>query len=113
MYAPIEESLVLIENFRATRMNLRNLPNTEIANWIAEQRQMRQQIQKQRNTNIIMYLRQEAELQMLDHQFRTRVNDAMKNITAMQQNETNAVNDNINNEMDQLSHPTTRLGATE
>ena len=36
LYAPKEESLVPIENIRATRMNLRNLPNIEIANWISE-----------------------------------------------------------------------------
>ena len=54
---------------------------------------------------MFMYLRQEAELQLLDHQFRTRVNDAMRNITSMQYNQTNAVNDNNNNEIDQLSHP--------
>ena len=37
-----EEALVPIENIRATRKNMRNLPNVEIANWIAEQRQRRQ-----------------------------------------------------------------------
>ena len=59
---------------------------------------------KGRATNIIIYLRQEAELQILDHQFRTRVNNAMRNIATIQQNQMNAVNDNNNNEMDQLSH---------
>ena len=67
MYAPKEESPVPIENIRATRLNLRNLPNIETANWIAEQRQMRQNIRKRKSINIIMYLRQEAELQILDH----------------------------------------------
>ena len=59
LYTPKEESLVPIENFRATRMNLRNLPNIEIANWIAEQRQMRQNILQRRITNIIMYAKRE------------------------------------------------------
>ena len=85
-------------------MNLRNLPNIKIANWIAEQRQMRQKIRQRRATDIIMHTRQEAELQILDHRFRTRVNDATRNITTMQQNQTNAANNN-NNEMDQLSSP--------
>ena len=79
--APKEESLVPIENFRATRMNLRNLPNIEIANWIAGQRQLRQKIQQRRTTNISMHMRQEVELQILDHRFRTRVNNATGNIT--------------------------------
>ena len=35
--APKEEGLVPIENSRATRKNVRNLPNVEIANWITEQ----------------------------------------------------------------------------
>ena len=52
---------------------------------------------------MFIYLRQEAELQNLDHRFRTRVNGATRNITTMQQNQTNAVNDNSNNDMDQLS----------
>ena len=53
---------------------------------------------------MFMYLRQEAELQILDHRFRTRVNDATRNITTMQQNQTNAVNNNNNNsEIHQLS----------
>ena len=99
LYAPKDESLVPIENIRATRRNARNLPNIEIANWITEQRQLRQKIRKRRSTNIIMYLRQEAELQILDHRFRTRVNDATRIITTMQQNQTNAVNDNKNNEL--------------
>ena len=103
LYVPKDESLVPIENIRTTRRNVRNLPNIEIANWIAKQRQLRQKIQKRRSINMLMYLRQEAELQILDHQFRPRVNDAKKNITTMQQNQTNAVNDNNNNEMDQLS----------
>ena len=52
---------------------------------------------------MFMYLRQEAELQLLDHQFRRRVNDATRNITTMQQNQTNAVNNNNNIEMYQFS----------
>ena len=80
LYVPKEESLVPIENIEATRMNVRNLPNIEIANWIAEQRQMRQKIRKRRTTNIFMYLKQEAELQIIDYRFRTRVNDATRNI---------------------------------
>ena len=67
MYAPKEESPVPIENIRATRLNLRNLPYIETANWIAEQRQMRQNILQRRITNTIMYARKEAELQILDH----------------------------------------------
>ena len=39
-----EEALVPIENSRSMRKNVRNLPNVEIANWIAEQRQQRQLI---------------------------------------------------------------------
>ena len=105
VYAPKEESLVPIDNFRATRMNLRNLPTIEIVNWIAEQFQMIQKIRRGRATNNIMYLRQEAELQILDYRFRMRVNDATTNITTMQQNQTNAVNDNNKNEMDKLSRP--------
>ena len=50
-------------------------------------------------------MRQEAEPQILDHWFGTRVNNATRNITTMQQNETNAVNDKNNNEIDQLSTP--------
>ena len=44
LYARKEEALVPIENIRATRKNVRNLPNVEIANWRAEQRQLRQKI---------------------------------------------------------------------
>ena len=44
--------------------------------------------------------KKEAELQLLDDQFKMRIRDAARNITAMQQNETNAVNNNNNNEMD-------------
>ena len=40
LYSPKEEALVLIENIRATRRKVRNLPNIEIANWIADQRHM-------------------------------------------------------------------------
>ena len=82
---------------------MRNLPNIEIANWIAEQQRTRQKIRQRRTTNMIMHLRQEAELQILDHRFRTRINDATRNITTMQQNQTNAVNNNNSIEMDQLS----------
>ena len=52
-----------------------------------------------------LYLRQEAELQLLDDQFRTRITDAKRNITTMQQNETNAVNNNNNIEMYDHSSP--------
>ena len=97
LYGPKEESLAPIENFRATRMNLRNLPNIEIANWIAEQRQMRQKIRKRKSTNI-----------MDDQQFRGRTNNAKRNITTVQQNETNAVNDNSNNAIPAFSSTTTR-----
>ena len=37
LYAPKEETLVPIENIRATRKNVRKLSNIEIANWIADQ----------------------------------------------------------------------------
>ena len=67
MYAPKEESLVSIENIRAMRMNLRNQPHIEIANWIADQRQLRPKIRQGRFTNIIIHMRKEAELQILDH----------------------------------------------
>ena len=40
MYAPKEESLVPIENIRAARIKVRNLPNIEIANWIVVQRHL-------------------------------------------------------------------------
>ena len=46
---------------------------------------------------MFVFLRQEAELQILDHRFKTRVNDTKWNITTMQQNQTDAVNDNNNN----------------
>ena len=39
-----EEALVQIDNSRATRKTVRNLPNVEIANWIAAQCQQRQPI---------------------------------------------------------------------
>ena len=52
-----------------------------------------------------LYLRQEAELQLLDDQFRTRITDVKRNITKMQQHEMNAVNNNNNNEMDHRSSP--------
>ena len=66
---------------------------------------MGQKIRQGRATNIIMHMRQEVELQILDHQFRTRVNDTTRNITTMQQNQMNAVNDNSSNDMNQLSSP--------
>ena len=50
-----------------------------------------------------MYTKKEAELQLLDDQFRTRITDAKRNITTMQKNETNAVNNNNNNEIDHHS----------
>ena len=34
LYAPKEEALVPIDNNKAMRKNVRNLPNMEIANWI-------------------------------------------------------------------------------
>ena len=46
---------------------------------------------------------QEAELQIIDHRFKMRVNDTTRNITTMHQNQMNAVNDNNTNDMDQLS----------
>ena len=113
LYAPKEESLVPIENFRATRINLRNLPNIEIANWIAEHCQMRHKIQQGRSTNIIMHMRQEAELQILDHQFRMRVNDTTRNITTMQQNGANAVNNNNSNNNNETTHHSCTLPPEE
>ena len=103
LYAPKEEALVPIENIRATRKNVRNLPNVEIANWIADQRQLRQKIRQRRRANIIVLTNKEAGLQLLDHQFKMRIREATRNITTMQKNETNAVNDNNNNEMDHHS----------
>ena len=49
LYAPKEESLVPIKNIKATRRSVRNLPNIEIANWIAEQKRARQKM-RQRKT---------------------------------------------------------------
>ena len=49
---PKEEALVPIENIRAMRKNMRNLPNIEIANWIAEQHQLSQKMQQRKSTNI-------------------------------------------------------------
>ena len=96
-----EEALVPIENIRSTRKNIRNMPNVEIANWIAGQRRWRQRILKKKMTNIIVLTKKEAELQLLDEQFRKRIIDATRNITTMQQNAANAVNNN--NEMDHHS----------
>ena len=62
-------------------------------------------VRQRRSTNIIIYARKEAELQLLDDQFRGRLKDAKRNITTMQENETNAVNSNKNNEMDHHSSP--------
>ena len=103
LYAPKEEALVPIGNIRATRKSVKNLPNVEIANWIADQRKLRQKIRQRKSTNIIIHTKKEAELQLLDDQFKMRIREATKNITTMQQNETNAVNNNNNNEMDHLS----------
>ena len=50
LYAPKDESLVPIKNIRATRRSVRNLPNIEIASWIAEEGQMRQTIRQRRTT---------------------------------------------------------------
>ena len=52
--APKEEELVPNENSRATKKNVRNLPNVEIANWITEQRQLRQKIRQKKSTNSIV-----------------------------------------------------------
>ena len=101
--APNEEALVPIENSRATMKNVRNMPNVEIANWIAGQQQLRQKIQQKKITNIIVLKKREAELQPLDHQFKRRIIEAMGNITTMQQNVVNVVNNNNNNEMDHQS----------
>ena len=100
LYAPKEEALVPIENIRAMRRKVRNLSNIEIANWIADQCQPRQKIRHMKITNIIMHTKKEAELQLLDDQFKMRTREAKRNITTMQQNETKAVNNNINNDMD-------------
>ena len=70
LYTPKKEALGPIENIRATRKDVRNLPNVEIANWIADQRQRRQMIQQRRSTNIIIHTKKEAELQLLDGQFK-------------------------------------------
>ena len=106
LYASKEEALVPIENIRATRKNVRNLPNIEIANWIADQRQLRKKIRQRICTNIIMmHTKKEAELQLLEGQFRRRTRDATRNITTMQQIDTNAVNNSNNNEMNRHSTP--------
>ena len=94
-----EEALVPIKNSRATRKNVRNLPFIEIANFIAEQCQRRKKIRQRRRTNIIVLTKREAELQLLDHQFKKRIREETRDITTMQKNETNAVNKNNNNEM--------------
>ena len=65
LYAPKEEALVRIEDIRATRRNMRKLPNIDIANWIAEQRQLKQKIRQRRITNGIIHTRKAAELQLL------------------------------------------------
>ena len=64
-----------------------------------DQRQLRQKIRHRRSTNIIIYTRKEAELQLLDDQFKMRIREATRNITTMQKNEANAVYNNNNNEM--------------
>ena len=62
-------------------------------------------IQQRKSTNIIIHMKKEAELQLLDSQSRTRIRDAKRNITTMQKNEMNAVNNNNNNQMDHHSSP--------
>ena len=76
---------------------MRNLPNVEIENWIAEQRQRRQKIRYKKSTSIIVLTKMEAGLQILDHQFKMRIRETTRNITTMQQNVANAVNNNSNN----------------
>ena len=84
---------------------MRSLLNIEIENWIAGQRQLRQKIKQKKSTSIIIHTKKEAELQLLDDQFKMRIREATRNITTMQQTETNAVNNNNNNEMDHHSSP--------
>jgi len=101
---PEGEALVQIEKSRATRKNIRNMPNIEIANRIVGQRKWIQNIQQKKITNIVVFTKKGTELQLLaDHQFKKRIIKAMRNITTMQQHETNAVNDNNNSEMDRHS----------
>ena len=83
---------------------MRNMPNVEIANWMAGQR-MRQK----KMTNTIVLTKKEAELQLLDDQFGTRVIEATRNITTMQQNVANAVNNNNN----EIGHQSSTLPPEE
>ena len=53
LYAPKEEALVPIGNIRATRKNVRNLPNIEIAFWIADQRQLRKRYDRGRAPTLL------------------------------------------------------------
>ena len=62
---PKKDALVPIENIRATRMNMRNLPNIEIANWIADQRQLRQKIQQRKSTNISVHTKKKLSYNYL------------------------------------------------
>ena len=62
-----------------------------------------QVIRQRKSTNIIILTKKEAELQLLDDQFKMRIREATRNITTMQQNETNTVNNNNNNEIDHHS----------
>ena len=82
---------------------MRNMTNVEIANWITGQQQLRQRIQQKKITNIIILMKREAKLQLLDHQFRKRIIQATRNITTMQQNVANSVSNNNNKEMDHQS----------
>ena len=49
------------------------------------------------------HTKKEAELRLLDDQFKMRIREATSNITTMQKNGANAVNNNNNNEMDHHS----------
>ena len=92
---------------------MKNMPNVEIANWIAGQRRLRQRIRQRKMTNItacIVLTKEEAELQIvLDERFRNRIIDATSNIATMLPNVANAVNNNNNNnkEIDQDPSNTT------
>ena len=105
--APKEEELVPTENIRATRKNVRNMPNVGIANQIAGQRKRRQKIRQKKSINIIVLMKNEAELQLLDYQFKKRITEATRNITTMQQNVANALNNNNNNSNEMDHHSST------
>ena len=67
-------------------------------------------IRQRKSTNIIMHTKKEAEVQLLDDQFKMRIREATSNITSMQQNETNGVNNNNSNSNEMDHHSSTPRG---